>query len=156
VSWRGSYCRDTATIGAWYASTDEPGWTSRRTRVVGLLAAADRLTELADLVGVAALPGPERIVLLAGRLLRDAVLQQSALSASDANCSPAKTAALIDVVLALYDRAAELVATGTPADALADLDFSALVRVREETAGDDADGVRARLPGLLALVEGAA
>ncbi len=35
--------------------------------------------------------------MLAGRLLREGVLQQSALSATDAYCSPGKTAALVDV-----------------------------------------------------------
>ena len=41
----------------------------------------------------------ERVALLAGRLLREGVLQQSALSANDAYCSAAKTAALVDAVL---------------------------------------------------------
>ena len=39
-------------------------------------------------------PARERVVMLAGRLLREGVLQQSALSANDASCSPAKGAAL--------------------------------------------------------------
>ena len=52
----------------------------RRARMAALLAEADRLGDLAELVGTASLPGHERVVLLGGRLLREAVLQQSALS----------------------------------------------------------------------------
>ena len=54
---------------------------------LALLAEADRLAALAELVGVGAMPGAERVVMLAGRLLREGVLQQSALSANDAFCS---------------------------------------------------------------------
>ena len=46
--------------------------------MLGLLNESDRLTALTDLVGVGALPGKERMVLLGGRLLREGVLQQSA------------------------------------------------------------------------------
>ncbi|PRX60442.1 hypothetical protein B0I32_117209 [Nonomuraea fuscirosea] len=53
-----------------------------------LLAEADRLSALAELVGTATFPARERVVLLAGRLLREGLLQQSALSPSDAYCAP--------------------------------------------------------------------
>ena len=89
-----------------------------------LLAEADRLAALAELVGVAALPGRERIVLLGGRLLREAVLQQSALLANDAYCAPEKTAALVDAVLAVVDRCQALVAAGVPRHTVEELDFA--------------------------------
>ena len=47
--------------------------------------------------------------MLAARLLREAVLQQSSLSANDAYCAPAKQRALLELVLAVYDRCLELV-----------------------------------------------
>ena len=59
---------------------------------------------LAELVGVSALPGHERVVLLAGRLLREGVLQQSALSAERRLLRRgARPAALVDAVLAVVD-----------------------------------------------------
>ena len=58
------------------------------------------------------MPGAERVVMLAGRLLREGVLQQSALSANDASCVPAKGAALLDAVLAVVDRCEALVDAG--------------------------------------------
>ena len=75
------------------------------------------------------------MVLLAGRLLREGVLQQSALSANDAFCSAAKTAALVDAVLDVVDalrggrrRAA------CPPPAIEELDFApAAPRPRDET-----------------------
>src|SRR5690606_37544720 len=113
VSWNGSYARDAAAIGSWYAAEGrDASWAARRGRVVSLLAEADRIADLADLVGVAALPGHERMVLLTGRLLREAVLQQNALSDNDAYCTPAKSAALTDLVLEVSAHCEQLVAHG--------------------------------------------
>ncbi|MGB8385025.1 MAG: V-type ATP synthase subunit A, partial [Dermatophilaceae bacterium] len=82
VSWTSSFSRDAARVGAWLAARGDPEWARRRGRVLALVADADRLAALADLVGVGSLPGAERMVLVAGRLLREGILQQSALSAS--------------------------------------------------------------------------
>jgi V/A-type H+-transporting ATPase subunit A len=144
VAWSGSYCRDALHIGAWHAAHGDPQWAVRRARVISLLAEAGRLAELADLVGAGALPAHERIVILAGRLLREGVLQQSALSANDASCPPTKTATLIDAVLSTIDIAEELAASGIPATAIEECDFGPLLRAREEVAGDSADGVLRR------------
>ncbi len=141
VAWVGSYCRDADAVGAWYATNGDPSWTTRRSRMVSVLAEADRLGALAELVGVTALPGHERMMMLSGRLLREAVLQQSALSANDEYCAPAKTAALIDMVFEVMARCEELVASGIPATTVEEIDFAPLVRARETTSPDDADGV---------------
>jgi V/A-type H+-transporting ATPase subunit A len=142
VTWVGSYCRDTAAIGAWYAGRGDPGWAARRGQVVALLAEADRLAALAELVGLGSLPGHERMVLLAGRLLREGVLQQSSLSTNDAYCAPDKSAALIDLVLDVFNRCDQLVAAGIAPSTVEELDFSPVLRAREETGPSDPDGVR--------------
>jgi V/A-type H+-transporting ATPase subunit A len=89
------------------------------------------------------------MVMLAGRLLREAVLQQSALSATDAFCSLEKGAALVDAVLAVVDRCRELVDAGAPASTVEEVDFGPLVRAREETGPQDVDGVAERRDGVL-------
>jgi V/A-type H+-transporting ATPase subunit A len=155
VAWAGSYCRDAGVVGSWYAAEGgQAAWAARRGRVVSLLAEADRLAELAELVGVASLPGRERVVVLTGRLLREAVLQQSALSDSDAYCTPAKSAALVDLVLEVSDRCQDLVTAGVDAGAIEQADFSPVVRAREETGPDDAAGVRRHRKAVLATLEG--
>jgi V/A-type H+-transporting ATPase subunit A len=156
VTWVGSYCRDSDAIAAWYARNGDDSWSTRRGRIVALLAEADRLSALAELVGVSALPGRERMVMLGGRLLREAVLQQSALSANDAYSTPAKTAALVDMVLDVLARCEELVESGLPATAIEEADFATVVRAREETAPDDADGVLGCRARMLDALEGLA
>ena len=82
---------------------------------MALLADADRLVALAELVGVDALPDSQRMVMLAGRLLREGVLQQSSLSVNDGFCSATKGGALADAVLEVVDRCQALVESGVAA-----------------------------------------
>ena len=156
VGWSGSFARDTGGIASWYAAHGDPDWAARRARVTGLLAEADRLGDLADLIGAGSLPGHERVVLLAGRLLREAVLQQSALDPNDAHCSAAKTAALVDAVLTVVDRCDGLVDGGVTAAEIEELDWSPLVRAAPESGPEDTDTVRTRRDLLLEALDGLA
>lgn len=141
VSWSESSSRDVPYVAQWHAEQGDPAWGERRARVVSLLAEADRLQAVAELVGAASLPDAERIVLLTGRLLREAALQQSSLSANDAWCAPGKQTALLTLVLDLHDAALKLVRAGVPATAVEELDMSAAVRARDRVGPDDAAGV---------------
>jgi V/A-type H+/Na+-transporting ATPase subunit A len=134
VSWAGSFSRDVAAIGSWHASNGDPGWADRREQATALLAEADRLGVLAELMGVTALPARERITILAGRLIREAVLQQSALSAADAYCSQDRSAALMAAVLEVAARCVELAGSGVSPAAIEELDFSAILRAKEDAA----------------------
>jgi V/A-type H+-transporting ATPase subunit A len=153
VSWTSSFSRDAGPVGAWHAAQGDPAWAHRRNRVLSLVAEADRLTDLADLVGIGSLPGAERTVLLTGRLLREAVLQQSALSANDAVCSPEKGAALVDAVLAVHDRCQSLIELGVLASIIEEIDWGPLVRARDDTDPSDVAGVRARRDAILAALD---
>jgi V/A-type H+-transporting ATPase subunit A len=153
VAWSGSFSRDVAALGAWHARQGDPGWAHRRARVATLLADADRLTALAELMGLSALPGHERVVMLAGRLLREALLQQSALSAHDAVSSPQRTAALTGLVLDVVDACELLVRLGVPATTVEELDLTAVVRAREDL-GDDLTALADRRDAVLAVLRG--
>jgi V/A-type H+-transporting ATPase subunit A len=134
VGWSGSFSRDAAAVGVWYAARGDPAWAGRRSQVLAILAEADRLQALADLVGLASMPGAERVVMLAGRLLREGVLQQSALSAVDAYCDAERGAAVVDTVLAVVESCRGLIERDLPAAVIEDVDFSPVVRAREEAA----------------------
>lgn len=138
----------------WHSEQGDSAWARRRARAVALLADADRVQAVAELVGVASLPDHERIVLLIGGLLREAVLQQSALSDNDAWCGPDKQAALLAMVLDLHDRALELIARGVPAARIEELDLSDAVRARDDVGPGDAAGVLAIADELLARLGG--
>jgi V/A-type H+-transporting ATPase subunit A len=148
VSWAGSFARDAGAVAGWHAEHGDPGWAGRRDRIAWSLAEADRLGALADLVGVGALPGRERVVMLAGRLLREGVLQQSALSPRDAACDAGRAAALADMVLDVAGSCRRLAERGVPAAVLEEHDFTPVVRAREDT-GTPGE-IRARRDAVLA------
>jgi V/A-type H+-transporting ATPase subunit A len=141
VSWRDSSSRDAEVLAAWYAFRAGRDWGRRRDAALRLLAEVDRLESVAELVGAASLPDRERVTLLSGRLLREAVLQQSSLSPNDVYCAPGKQAALLDMVLAVRDRCLALVERGVAASAIEAVDLGPAVRARDETAPDGVSAV---------------
>jgi V/A-type H+/Na+-transporting ATPase subunit A len=150
VSWAGSFSRDDDVVASWHADQGDSRWEERRSRLAGLLAEADRLGSLAELMGVSALPPPERATILAGRLIREGLLQQSALSAVDASCDSARAAALADAILAVAARCQQLAHAGVSASAIEETDFSPVLRAREDAVSpaDVADRQRVMLATL--------
>jgi V/A-type H+-transporting ATPase subunit A len=141
VSWLSSFSRDADSIADWQAANGDPDWATRHARLHAMLAEADRLEGIADLVGLTALPPGERLTLLTSRLIRQAVLQQNALSDNDASCSPRKQAALADAVFSVHDSASQLSRAGVPASIIEEFDYGDLIRAKELTGPDDAEGV---------------
>ena len=153
VSWTGSFARDVEALGLWHATNGHPGWAQRRARAAALLAEADRLSSLAEIIGATSLPGHERMVLLGGRLLRDGVLLQNALSANDGFCSAEKGAALLDLVLDVVDSCQRLVERGVAATTIEQADLGPVLRAREETGPADAAGVASLRSEILQRLE---
>ena len=101
----------------------DPGWGERRARALRLLTDADRIESIAQLVGADSLPGHERITLRTARLLREAVLQQSAVLENDQFSSPGKQRALLTLVLDIHERLIDLLAGGIPVAELEAVDL---------------------------------
>jgi V/A-type H+-transporting ATPase subunit A len=154
VSWHDSTSRDAELIAEWHVERGAPAWAEQRTQALRVLADADHLESVAQLVGAASLPDRERVVLVTGRLLREAVLQQSALSANDAYCGPRKQQALLELVLAIHERCLELVAEGVPAARIEQVDFSPAIRARDSTGPDAAGDVARTTERLLERLAG--
>jgi V/A-type H+-transporting ATPase subunit A len=153
VSWRTSFSRDVDIVGAWQAANGQPGWARDRARGVGILAEADRLASVVELIGLVGLPARERMALLAGRWMREGVLQQNALSENDGSCGRAKQSALLGLVLTLYDACLKQVDDGRAAGEIEDLDLSAISRARDDVGPDDAKGVEHIRDELLAKIQ---
>jgi len=143
LSWRDSSSRDAELIAEWHAANDETDWGRRREHALQLLAEADHLESIAQLVGATSLPDRERVLLLIGRLLREGVLQQSSLSPNDAYCPPAKQQALLALALAIEAQCLELVARGVPIRRIEEVDLSPAVRARDTTPPGGAAEVEA-------------
>lgn len=151
ISWAASFSRDADAIGNWHANNGDPGWTERRARLSALLAEADRSGELAELMGVTALPSRQRMAILGGRLAREGVLQQSAVSEADAFCDRGRAAALVDAVLAVAAKCQETAARGADAGLIEEQDFSPVLRAKEDAPTPEE--VAGRAAALLAVLD---
>jgi V/A-type H+-transporting ATPase subunit A len=153
VTWRESFTRDAKAVGDWHVRNGDSAWPDRRSRTLSLLAEADHLESISQLIGSDALPDRERIVLLVARLLREGVLQQNALVTNDATSSPEKTAALVDLVGAVYDACLRLLEKRIPASVIEEVDLSSAFRVRESAPPDGAQVVRTTTTEILRTLE---
>ncbi len=132
VGWHQSFSRDAEALAGWHARQGDANWTARRTQAMAILAQADELEPVVQLVGRKALPDRERVVLLTARLIREGLLQQNALSPNDAYASPEKLSALLTMMLDIYESCQGLVERGVPASLIEEADLSDAIRVREQ------------------------
>jgi V/A-type H+-transporting ATPase subunit A len=121
VDWVGSFSGHVDTAAKWWAADISPAWKGRRAEALGLLSRDAELSRIVNLVGPEALSSPQRWVLEGAALIKEGVLQQSAMDPIDTFCSPAKQFELLDLVLTIYDYGAEMVELGVPIRELQEL-----------------------------------
>ena len=141
ISWTDSSSRDAEAVAAWEAAEGNAGWAGQRREALQLLFDAERIASVAQLTGVESLPAAERVTLISAMLLREGVLQQSALSLNDRNCAPSKQAALLALVLEVQRALLASAGQGTAIERIEALDLSDVARIRDECAPDDVDAI---------------
>ena len=90
-----------------------------------------------NLVGPEALSSAQRWELEGAALIKEAVLQQSALDDNDSYCSPKKQFELLELVMQVFDRGRELIALGAPVQELAEHPILARIRRAKSTWRSD-------------------
>lgn len=128
VDWTDSFSGYAGQAATWWAENVDPRWAARRAEALALLAQADELARIVNLVGPEALSSAQRWALEGAALIREGVLQQSAFEEVDSFCSPQKQFMLLDLVLELHGRGGELLGIGVPVQEL--LALPVLARAR--------------------------
>ncbi len=118
VDWVESFSGYVASCSGWWAKNVDPRWESHRAEALGILAQADELARIVNLVGPEALSPQQRWALEGVALFKEGVLQQSALDPVDSYCSPQKQFALLDQMLAIYHDGMKLLEQGVPVQEL--------------------------------------
>jgi V/A-type H+-transporting ATPase subunit A len=117
INWNRSYTL--YELGPWFEREVTPGWQAERAWALDLLQRESSLLEIVQLLGADSLAPTERVVLEAGKLLREDFLQQSAFDDVDAYCSLAKQYAMLRVVHAAHEAMDAAVGRGATIDAIA-------------------------------------
>ena len=128
VDWVESFSGYIGSCSGWWAKNVDPRWQEQRAVALGILSQADALSRIANLVGPDALSPQQRWMLEGAALLKEAVLQQSALDPVDSYCSPKRQFALLDQTLSVYTRGLELLEQGVSVQELLRLPLLASVR----------------------------
>ncbi len=121
VSWQDSFSDYQHRAAEWWAEHVDKRWAQRRAQALALLAKADELERIVNLVGPEALSSSQRWALESTALIKEAILQQSALDPVDSYCSPEKQFQLLDMVMLLHDEGKALIKLGVPVEQLQQL-----------------------------------
>ncbi|MDJ0806080.1 MAG: V-type ATP synthase subunit A [Gammaproteobacteria bacterium] len=119
IDWVDSFSADVSTAAKWWHEAVNRNWERRRGEALAILARDSELSRIVNLVGPEALSSAQRWVLEGASLIKEAVLQQSALDPVDTFSSPQKQFLLLDLVLTIYDLGSELIELGVPVQELA-------------------------------------
>jgi len=128
IDWVTSFSSHVATAALWWAKEVDRNWEKRRRQALALLARDAELSRIVNLVGPEALSDAQRWELEGAALMKEAVLQQSALDEVDTFCSPGKQFALLDLAHFIYTRGVALIELGIPVQELQRLPLLAKAR----------------------------
>jgi V/A-type H+-transporting ATPase subunit A len=121
IDWVTSFSAHVHTAAEWWHKEVDRHWEQRRAQALALLARDAELSRIVNLVGPEALSDAQRWQLEGAALIKEGVLQQSALDQVDTFCSPAKQFALLDLCLSIYDQGMGLIELGVPVSELQDM-----------------------------------
>jgi V/A-type H+-transporting ATPase subunit A len=143
VGWNESFSGYVDIAARWWAEHIDPSWAEKRAAALNLLAHADELARIVNLVGPEALSPAQRWVLEGAALVKEGVLQQSALDEVDSYCSPEKQFALLDLVVSVYLQGRRLLDLGVPVEQITRVPLMGQIRrVKSTYASDQMDQLR--------------
>ena len=137
VDWVESFSAHVPVAAQWWAEQIDRQWLERRDQALALLARDAELSRIVNLVGPEALSSAQRWELEGASLIKEAILQQSALDSIDAYCSPHKQFLLLNLVMTLFEQGSELIELGAPVQELAEHPVLAKIRRAKSTWTSD-------------------
>jgi V/A-type H+-transporting ATPase subunit A len=133
IDWVDSFSQEVDVAAGWWAKQVSGAWSKRRTQALSLLARDAELSRIVNLVGPEALSSAQRWELEGAALVKEAVLQQSALDEIDSYCSTQKQFQLLELVMQVFERGAALIELGAPVQELAEHPMLARIRRAKST-----------------------
>jgi V/A-type H+-transporting ATPase subunit A len=116
INWNRSYTLFGGILEPWYRENVAEDFPELVESAVGLLQRESDLQEVVQLVGPDALQDQERLIIEAGRILRQDFLQQNGFDPVDASCSMSKATGMLRMMLKFYDVAKVALEKGATVD----------------------------------------
>jgi V/A-type H+-transporting ATPase subunit A len=132
IHWLRSYSLYMPLFQDWYREHMPEDFPRLRDRASSLLQREAELQEIVQLVGPDALQDDQRLIIEAGKMLREDFLQQSSFSEVDAYCSLEKAYGMLKAIIAFYDEASAALRRGMAMDDLLNLkQLEEIARMKE-------------------------
>jgi V/A-type H+-transporting ATPase subunit A len=112
VNWLESYSEYVDGVQGWWREQVGSDWHALRAQAMGILTEESHLQQMVKLVGPDALPDEQRLTLETARLLREGLLQQSALDQVDTYSSVQKQIQMLELILHFHERAQRIIERG--------------------------------------------
>lgn len=145
VDWLESFSGYVTSAAKWWSENVDPAWESSRAEALELLAESEELQRIVNLVGVEALSSEQRWTLEAASLIKEGLLQQSAIDETDSFASPEKQFVLLAALLDIHHQGLRLVKLGAPARRLIQLPLLAQARRwKSQHSSDDLAALQER------------
>ncbi|MEI6509837.1 MAG: V-type ATP synthase subunit A [bacterium] len=112
INWSRSYSLYSDQLASHYSTQVAGDFVDQRRRMMALLQQEAALQEVVQLVGPDALQDNERLLIEAGKMIREDFLQQNAFSPVDGYCPMNKQYGILKSILLFYDLAAEALRRG--------------------------------------------
>ena len=137
INWNQSYSEYVNDLAKWYDSNVSPRFLACRQQIQALLAEETKLMEIVKLIGSDVLPDDQKLVIEIARVIRVGYLQQNAFHKDDTYVPMAKQMKMMEVILHLYEKAKEAVASGkTVSSVLATGLFDKAVKMKYDVPND--------------------
>ena len=134
INYMDSYSEYLEDVSGWWNQYEEANWKELRDRAMGLLQQDSKLQKIVKLVGEDALPDDQRLVIEGAKLLKNAILQQSAFDDVDMYAEPLRQLWMLKIILHFYERAGNIIKKGAP-----------IYRIREMEAIERVNRMKARI-----------
>jgi V/A-type H+-transporting ATPase subunit A len=112
VNWLESYSEYVDAVAGWWREKVGLDWHALRGQALELLTRESHLQQMVKLVGPDALPDEQRLILETARLLREGILQQSALDKVDTYCPTQKQIGMLELILHFHERSQRIIKKG--------------------------------------------
>ena len=144
IDWNSSFSEHINQAAEWWESNIDPNWLGNRDLAMALLAQENELARIVNLVGPEALSAEQRWIMESAAMIREGVLQQSALDEIDSYASAQKQYLLLQLVLNVYERGSELIDLGVPVQHLSRLPLiSNVKRLKSQYSSDELGSLEA-------------
>ena len=149
VDWLESFSGYVSSAAKWWAENIDSKWESARAEALDLLAASEELQRIVNLVGVEALSSEQRWTLESADLIKEGLLQQSALDDADSFATPERQFTLLAALLEINHQGMKLVKLGAPARRLIQMPLMAQARRwKSQHSSEDIATLKARIAAI--------